>query len=405
MPLLSLLAASPEALRQLSIEQIVATAGDGRLRDGTESQTELREYLKRVSIEALSGYADYCLSNAFSKSGHVLQDIVNELGRRLEYEVTNGRYQGTVNAVGFDGIWRDPTGHSLIVEVKTTDAYRLSLDTLAGYRDQLKGRGDLTEPCSLLIIVGRTDTGELEAQVRGSRHAWDIRLISIDALLNLVRIKESAEGQDTIAKIRRLLVPLEYTRLDQLVDVMFTTTQDVETAVSADSTKPVESEEREDNGSSSGGWEFTPPVLIQSIRDKILLALGRRLELSFVKKSRALYWDPTHSSRVACTVSKRYSDQGAARYWYAYHPAWHIFLEEAERGLFVLGCVDLDVAFALPINVIAVNLEKLNTTETKNGTGHYYHVKIVEPGPGSYGLQLPRTGETLPLEAYSLVLS
>lgn len=65
MPLLSLLAASPEALRQLIIEQIVATAGDGRLRDGTESQTELREYLKRVDIEALSGYADYCLSSAF----------------------------------------------------------------------------------------------------------------------------------------------------------------------------------------------------------------------------------------------------------------------------------------------------------------------------------------------------
>lgn len=218
-----------------------------------------------------------------SKSGHVLQDIINELGRRLEYEVTNGRYQGTVNAVGFDGIWRDPTGHSLIVEVKTTDTYRLSLDTLAGYRDQLKTRGDLAEPCSLLIIVGRTDTGELEAQVRGSRHAWDIRLISIDALLNLVRIKESAEGQDTIAKIRRLLVPLEYTRLDQLVDVVFTTTQAVETAVSADSTNPIESEEREESESSSGGWEFTPSAMIQSIRDKILLALGRGLELSFVK--------------------------------------------------------------------------------------------------------------------------
>lgn len=71
----------------------------------------------------------------------------------------------------------------------------------------------------------------------------------------------------------------------------------------------------------------------------------------------------------------------------------------------MLGCVDLDVAFALPTSVIGENLEKLNTSETKNGTGHYYHVKIVEPGPGRYGLQLPRTGETLPLEAYTLLLS
>ena len=58
----------------------------------------------------------------------------------------------------------------------------------------------------------------------------------------------------------------------------------------------------------------------------------------------------------------------------------------------MLGCVDLDVAFALPANVIAENLEKLNRSETKKGPGHYYQVKIVEPGPGSYGLQLPRNG-------------
>jgi len=35
----------------------------------------------------------------------------------------------------------------------------------------------------VLIVVGRQDTGELEAQIRGSRHAWDIRLISAEALL------------------------------------------------------------------------------------------------------------------------------------------------------------------------------------------------------------------------------
>jgi hypothetical protein len=126
-PLLSLVASSPEAVRQLIIEQVVATAGDGRLRDGTESQRELREYLRQVAIDALATYADYCLTNAFPKGGQVLQDIVNELGRRLEYDATNGRYQGTTNAVGFDGIWRDPAGYGLVVEVKTTDAYRLSL--------------------------------------------------------------------------------------------------------------------------------------------------------------------------------------------------------------------------------------------------------------------------------------
>ena len=35
-----------------------------------------------------------------------LQDIVNELGRRLEFDVENGRYQGTHFGDGSDGIWR-----------------------------------------------------------------------------------------------------------------------------------------------------------------------------------------------------------------------------------------------------------------------------------------------------------
>jgi hypothetical protein len=44
------------------------------------------------------------LSSKFDKSGLVLQDIVNELGRRLEYSVENGLCQGKVNAIGHDGL-------------------------------------------------------------------------------------------------------------------------------------------------------------------------------------------------------------------------------------------------------------------------------------------------------------
>jgi hypothetical protein len=133
--------------------------------------------------------------------------------------VANGRYQGTVNQIGYDGIWVSPQGQTVVVEVKTTDAYRISLDTIAGYRDKLLKAGQIASPSSSLIIVGREDTGELEAQIRGSRHAWDMRLISADALIKLVKLKESAEGAETGVKIRSLLVPREYTRLDEMVDV------------------------------------------------------------------------------------------------------------------------------------------------------------------------------------------
>lgn len=405
MPLLSLVASNPEAVLQMTIEQVVATAGDGRLKDGAESQRELQEYLRQANVDSLANYIDYCLKNPFPKSGQVLQDIVNELGRRLEYDVTNGRYQGTTNAIGFDGIWRDITGYSLIVEVKTTDAYRLSLDTIASYRDRLFTQGIVTGLSSILIVVGRTDTGELEAQVRGSRHAWDIRLISVDALVNLVRIKERADSQETIAKIRQLLTPLEYTRLDELVDVVFATTQDVESSVSTEVGKLSDLEEPGTNTSPpTSSWVFTPSETVQDIRERIVTTLNRRLSCSFVKKSRALYWTSNQTQRIACTISKRYDTQGSTKYWYAYHPQWHTFLLEGKQSFFVLGCTDLNIAFSLPLDVIKEHLEKLHTSEKKGGAGIYYHIKIEGANTGRYSLQLPKSKANLDLEPYSLRL-
>jgi len=67
---------------------------------------ELRTFLSQVVTEKLEEYADYCLKNKFERNGCVLQDIVNELGRRLDYNVINGRYQGKAGLIGNDGLWR-----------------------------------------------------------------------------------------------------------------------------------------------------------------------------------------------------------------------------------------------------------------------------------------------------------
>jgi hypothetical protein len=127
MPLISLWKKAPSTVDELTIEQVVATSGDGVLRDDSDCSKELRNYLSEVESSKLTSYVERCLEVSFQKSGVVLQDIVNELGRRLDYEVTNGRYQGVTNAIGYDGIWSAPEGHSVVVEVKTTDAYRIPM--------------------------------------------------------------------------------------------------------------------------------------------------------------------------------------------------------------------------------------------------------------------------------------
>ena len=46
-------------------------------------------------------------------------------------------------------------------------------------KSDLDAAGNLVIPdSSMLIVVGGEDTGDLEAQIRGSRYAWDIRLVS-----------------------------------------------------------------------------------------------------------------------------------------------------------------------------------------------------------------------------------
>jgi hypothetical protein len=404
MPLMSLWSSNQSAISEFSVEQVVATAGDGNLRDKSICSEELRAYFAEIPIKKLASYVDQCLNSHFLKSGFVLQDLVNELGRRIEYKVTNGRYQGVPGAVGFDGLWVSPEGHSLLVEVKTTDTYRVSLDTIEGYRHNLLDARSISAPSSILIIVGRQDTGELEAQVRGSRHAWDIRLISADALMKLVNLKENVEGIEAGQKIRTLLIPREYTRLDDMIDVMFTTAKDVANVAESDTVAPEDSaEETTETLGGKSGWEFTDSTILQAKRDAIIAAIGKREGTALIKRSRALYWSAGHDVRTACTISKRYTKTGVYRYWYAYHPQWDQFLGEGARSYFVLGCVDLDFAFAIPLAVLRAQLPGLNTTVKEDGS-FYHHLHLAELSGGKYALNLPKKAASLPLSDFTISL-
>jgi hypothetical protein len=385
MPLLPIWSTNPAAVEQFTIEQIVNAAGDGNLKDNSECSKELRSFLTEIGSEKLEEYVERCLASPFSKGGMVLQDLINEFGRRLDFDVTNGRYQGVPNAIGFDGVWRSPEGHSIVVEVKTTDAYRISLDTLAVYREKLMKSGQLSESSSILIVVGRQDTGELEAQVRGSRHAWDVRLISADALIRLVFLRQEADAPETGAKIRSLLIPKEYTRLDGMIDVMFTAAKDVEgDAEVEEAEQPVGNDEKV-----KGVWQFTKAPLLQAKRDSILTAFAKKEDANLIKKSRALYWNPSKNVRVVCTISKRYSKNPSVPYWYAYHPNWDEFLKDASRSYLILGCMDRDVAFAIPRDVIQSCVDSLNTT-TESGGKTYWHIHLQESPTGEIALLLPK---------------
>ena len=373
MSLLQLWKAGGEDFQAKQIQQLTAIAGDGTLNDGNATSIELRELFSAVPTEQLGVYLRNCLEKSFSDSGLVLQDIVNELGQRLDCDVEHGLYQGKVNSIGFDGIWKFPNGYSIVVEVKTTDAYAISLDKIAGYRKSLIANGTISENSSILIVVGRKDTGSLEAQVRGSKYAWDIRIISADALVKLVDIKEAADDQATINKIRSILTPIELTKLDFVVDLLATTAEDLQ---------EVDSSEEEETGSPEPSEKKFVPV---GFNKEVAETVANYWQKDLKKATRTLYAFDKKDS-VRCLVSKTHESGDRKGYWYAYHPHFNDVLEKYENSYIAFGCGSPEKVLLFEINEFTAFLPKFNKTE-KDGKA-YWHVHLAETPDGKMLLHM-----------------
>ncbi|MEQ8602168.1 MAG: hypothetical protein RIB45_02530 [Marivibrio sp.] len=400
MSLLLLWKSNPEGLAQYRLRQIVAMAGTGELSDRGTSAQEFREFIAQQELIRLQEFVREALEDGFSNSGFALQDIVNEFGRRLEYDVEFGRYRGTRGPGGFDGLWRSPDGWSLIVEVKTTDSYRINLDTLANYRRELVQAGRIDpERSSILIVVGRDDTGDLEAQVRGSRHAWDTRIISAKSLGQLVTLRTKADDHATARRIRNLLEPVEYTRLDGLIETLFITAEDVSGSSDAQAEEDSSDTQEEGGVVESRTQRRTAQRDIDALRNIILQTL--HLDVvgeNLIKRSKATYWSADRGVRVCCTISKYY--ERTDQYWYAVHPQWVEFLDEAPNESYVVyGCVDKNFFFAVPHSVQREILDRLNSTERPDGR-MYWHIHLAEFSEGDWRIKIPGDENGLPVNEY-----
>jgi hypothetical protein len=89
---------SKETFETKSLQQILSFAGDGKLRDGNSTSTEFRELIDHVPSKILKKFADDCLKEKFDDSGFALQDVLNQIGSRLNFKIENGLYRGRQNA-------------------------------------------------------------------------------------------------------------------------------------------------------------------------------------------------------------------------------------------------------------------------------------------------------------------
>ena len=355
---------SPEQIRNKQINQLIAFAGEGTLRDGNSASSEFRSCLASVSSTHLARYAKECLELKFDGSGLALQDVINQVGSRLGFKVKDGLYRGRVGAVGHDGLWRSPEGQSLIVEVKTTDTYRVDLNTIAGYQKQLAGTDEIgLHTSSILIVVGRQDTGDLEAQIRGSRYAWDIRLISVEYLLKMLDLKEDVEDPQIAVRIRAILNPQEFTRVDGIVDLLFSAKEDIQDEIQR---------EAADDDESAGTEKSFAPV---SFHEGCIQRISEKLGHTLVRRSRATFTTSDEEVAVVCAVSKEYEMPAGKKYWFAFHPHQQETLLNAKVGYVAFGCGSASKLVLIPYKDFDPWVSEMHQTIREDGK-MYWHVHI-----------------------------
>ena len=284
-----------------------------------------------------------------------------------------------------------PEWRAIIIEVKTTDAYSINLNTIANYRRVLITEKTVTEDVSsILLVVGRQETENLEAQIRGSKYAWNVRVISVDALLRLIFIKEEVEDPSLVQRIHAVLVPHEFTRLDIIADLLFSAAKEIK----QEEAEPIIIADEQDS-ERLGGPKFTPVAFHEDCIKKVQAKLG----ISMIRRTRAGYSSPDKNIGVICAVSKEHNPEASPNYWFAFHPHQEAFLEQFQDAFVALGCGSSDRVLLFPYQKIKGWLE--NSWQTVSEDRAYRHI-VVYRKDESFELRLRKGHNPIDLTPYIL---
>jgi len=371
MSLLALWRQDREQIEEKRLDQLISFAGDGRLLDGGPTSIELRELLAAAPSGLLRRWKDEALAIRYEDFGLVLQDLVNEVGRRLGFELQYGRYRGRSGEDGHDGIWRAGNGHVLLVETKTSSNHRIELRKLADARRRFVAQAAVTdERVSTLIIIAEEGTEELESQVRGSRSAWEVRLLGVEALYKLLSVRESLDDDAVERRIQELLVPQEFTRLDPIIDLVFATAEDVQ-----------DDDDQEAVAADEGEAE---PLHTRSVaanfHAEILPKLERHLRTPLVKRSRVLWSSPDNATLVSCQVSKTYPGHSASLYWFGLKAGTEQRLASHGGAMCAFGLGSPAEVVLLPFEIIRQNIGAFLVTQRPDGEVGHWHIKFRKSG-------------------------
>lgn len=222
------------------------------------------------------------------------------------------------------------------------------------------------ENTSILIVVGREDTDDLEAQVRGSRYAWNIRLISVDALLRLLKLRVSLDDLSVESQIREILVPQEFTRLDRIVDLVFATAEESQESDDVDVADDVASETNAPRGPKA------------NFHGMVIPEIERKLGVSLVKAGRVIWKTPDEQYMLSCQVASRRPEKEGVDFWFGLKRTTKELLEaHSSDGTYcAFGCGSKALTALIPFTAISPILDECWTSPDKEGNVLHWHLRF-----------------------------
>jgi hypothetical protein len=342
-----------------TVFELLQQCGDGLLRDKSYTCAMFRDRLRFADCQDLERYLEQVLQAPHKQGGFILQDIVNTLGERMGFNVQFGRYQGTTKSIGFDGLWH-ADDLSLVVEVKTTDAFRIAFDTLLGYARAIATQEGLEEAPPVLLVTGRIDTGDIEAQIRGSRVDDKISVLGADSLLGLAKSATELSGGPALQSLRHLLIPRDHTRLDFIATLVASTI--------------IESQHATIERLLEEGEQKGPPMTPIDASDDPRQATVACLGGSSLEKVSGNHYISDNGGNILVLFSRRYprSDQ---QFWYSFSSKWEELLKKPHSG--VALCLEgKRYYFFMTGDEVLANLPYLNFSEGTNA--RQWHLALKE---------------------------
>jgi hypothetical protein len=195
----------------ITLEQILDLVGSLDDAPGNDTPRErFRRFLQDsiTSTGAVRDYVEACTKNKGPQYDHALQDLVNHIGSLIGFEVGFGRYKGVTNDIGHDGLWRWKD-FSIVVEVKTTDAFAIKTETLLSYGNKLVSNGKIadSERWMGLYVFARVDSElkSLSNSIVAEKHTRQLRISTVDDVLSLAELVQ--EGHLSADEAVTLLRP------------------------------------------------------------------------------------------------------------------------------------------------------------------------------------------------------